>query len=98
MHKLKKQSASIIPCRLNSDVVENVFGQQRTLHNGANTNPTHLGYCYSMNSVILGRATISRKSNTGEAAQIAGDHHYQFPQKVYFFLKFTVIKKMSICF
>lgn len=86
MHKLKKQSASIIPCRLNSDVIENIFCQQRTLHNGANTNPTYLGYCYSMNSVILGQATISRKSNTGgEAAQIAGDHHHQFPQKVYFF-------------
>lgn len=86
MHKLKKQSASIIPCRLNSDVIENIFCQQRTLLNGANTNPTYLGYCYSMNSVILGQATISRKSNTGgEAAQIAGDHHHQFPQKVYFF-------------
>lgn len=86
MHKLKKQSASIIPCRLNSDIIENIFCQQRTLHNGANTNPTYLGYCYSMNSVILRQATISRKSNTGgEAAQIACDHH-QFPQKYFFFL------------
>lgn len=104
MHKLKKQSASIIPCRLNSDVIENIFCQQRTLHNGANTNPTYLGYCYSMNSVILGQATISRKSNTGgEAAQIAGDHHHQFPnfptfKRYIFFLKFTVIRKMIICF
>lgn len=48
MHKLKKQSASIIPCRLNRDVIENIFCQQRTLHNGANTNPTYLGYCYSL--------------------------------------------------
>lgn len=48
MHKLKKQSASIIPCRLNIDVIENIFCQQRTLHNGANTNPTYLGYCYSL--------------------------------------------------
>lgn len=96
MHKLKKQSSSIIPCRLNSDNIENIFCHQGTIHNGANTNPICLGY--SMNSVILGQATISRKSKTGgEAAQIAGDHH-QFPQKVYFFLKLTVIRKMSICF
>lgn len=98
MHKLKKQSASIIPCRLNSDIIENIFCQQRNLHNVANTNPTYLGYCYSINSVILGQETISRKSHTGgEAAQIAGDH-YQFTQKVYFFLKLTVIRKMIVCF
>ena len=39
--------------------------QQRTLHNGANTNPTYLGYCNTVNSVILGQASISRKSNVG---------------------------------
>lgn len=30
----------MIPSRVNSDVVENMICQQRTLHNGANTNPT----------------------------------------------------------
>ncbi|VDI58847.1 Hypothetical predicted protein [Mytilus galloprovincialis] len=44
----------------------------RTLHNGANTNPTYLGYCHSVNSVILGQTSISRKSNAGggEGAQL----------------------------
>lgn len=65
MYKLKSCNASIIPSRINSDVIENMFCQQRTLHSGANTNPTYLGYCYSVNSVILGQASISRKSNVG---------------------------------
>ncbi|XP_062587022.1 uncharacterized protein LOC134248629 [Saccostrea cucullata] len=67
LYKLKKSNASIIPSRTNSDVIENVFCQQRTLHNGANTNPTYLGYCNTLNSVILGQASVSRKSNTGGA-------------------------------
>jgi hypothetical protein len=72
----KKTNASVIPSRLNSDVVENVFCQQRTLHNGANTNPTYLNYCYAMNSVILGQATVSRKSNTrGETAEPQTNQH-----------------------
>ena len=37
IYKFQKNNASIIPGRLNSDVIENVFCQQRTLHNGANT-------------------------------------------------------------
>ena len=69
--KLKVSNASIIPSRLNSDVIENMFCQQRTLHNGANTNPTYLGYCHSVNSVISGQTSISRKSNVGgEVAQL----------------------------
>lgn len=65
MYKLKSCDASIIPSRVNSDVIEKMFCQQRTLHNGANTNPTYLGYCYSVNSVILGQISVSRKSNAG---------------------------------
>lgn len=64
-YKFKSSNSSIIPSRVNSDVIENMFCQQRTLHNGANTNPTYLGYCNAVNSVILGQASISRKSNTG---------------------------------
>jgi hypothetical protein len=44
----------IIPSRVNSDVIENLFCQERSLHNGANTNPTFLGYCRTINSIILG--------------------------------------------
>lgn len=39
MFKLQKSNSSIIPSKLNSDVIENLFCQQRTLHNGANTHP-----------------------------------------------------------
>jgi hypothetical protein len=37
------------------------------LHNGANSNPTYGVYAKSVNSIILGQKTISRKSNTGGA-------------------------------
>ncbi|CAC5394980.1 unnamed protein product [Mytilus coruscus] len=57
-YKFKSSHASIIPSRVNSDVVENMFCQQRTLHNGAYTNPTYLGYCNTVNSVILGQHAI----------------------------------------
>ncbi|CAC5415159.1 unnamed protein product [Mytilus coruscus] len=70
LYKLKKSNASIIPNRINSDVIENIFCQQRTLHNGANSNPTYLGYCHSINSVILGQASVSKKSNTGGVEEI----------------------------
>lgn len=56
-------SSSIIPNRLNSDVVKNVFSQQRGLHNGANTNPSYLTYSQSINAVILGSTPISKKAN-----------------------------------
>ena len=65
IYKMRTSNCSIIPSRVNSDIIENVFCQQRTLHNGANTNPTYLGYCHSTNSVILGQASVSRKSNAG---------------------------------
>ncbi|KAJ8299478.1 hypothetical protein KUTeg_023538 [Tegillarca granosa] len=62
-YKLKLSHSSIIPSRVKSDV-------QRTLHNGANTNLV-TGDCRSLNSVILGETSASRKSNTGgEGASI----------------------------
>ena len=69
--KLKKDSSSIVPNRINSDVIENVFCQQRGLYNGNNTNPTYLNYCRTMNAVILGQATISKKSNASEGTSAA---------------------------
>lgn len=84
LYKLKSSHASIIPSRINSDIVENMFCQQRTLHNGANTNPTYLGYCNTVNSVILGQASISRKSNVGggDGAQLMTHKVPQQKQKV----------------
>lgn len=66
--KLTMSGGSIMPNRINSDVIENIFSQQRGLHNGCNNNPTYQNYCYSMNSIILGETPISRKSNTGGSA------------------------------
>ncbi|CAG2199346.1 unnamed protein product [Mytilus edulis] len=52
--RFQRISSSIIPNRINSDVLENIFSQQRALHNGANTNPTYLKYSRTMNTIILG--------------------------------------------
>lgn len=79
IYKLKSCNTSIIPSRIiNSDVIENMFCQQRTLRNGANTNPTYLGYCYLVNSVIL--ASVSRKSNVrgGEGGQLPMNHEAKY--------------------
>jgi hypothetical protein len=61
-------SSSIIPNRVNSDVVENVFSQQRGLHNGANTNPSYLTYSRSINTIVLGETPISKKANAEDTA------------------------------
>ncbi|CAG2187265.1 unnamed protein product [Mytilus edulis] len=85
LYKLEKSNASIIPNRINSDVIENIFCQQRTLHNGANSNPTYIGYCHSINSVILGQASVSKKPNTGGVEEI--QKQYCPSQKVQTVLK-----------
>ena len=53
-HKFTRSDSSIIPSRVNSDVIENLFCQERSLHNGpgANTHPTFLGYCRTINSGV----------------------------------------------
>ena len=53
----------VVPSRINSDVIENVFCQQRSLYHGATTNPTYNAYRQGINSVVLGQSTISKKSN-----------------------------------
>jgi hypothetical protein len=50
--------------RLNSNIVENIFCQQRG-RNGQNDNPTYLQYGPTMNSILLGQSTTTKKSNTG---------------------------------
>ena len=55
---------SLYQHRINSDDLENSFCQQRGLYNGANTNPNLLTYSKTNNSITLGQATISKKSNT----------------------------------
>ncbi|XP_053409240.1 uncharacterized protein LOC128559964 [Mercenaria mercenaria] len=63
--KFSQSAGSVVPSRVNSDVIENIFSQQRGLNNGSNTNPDYLTYSRTMNTIILGENTVSRKSNTG---------------------------------
>jgi len=48
---------------LNSDVIENVFCQQRTICHGSNNNPTLHQYKYGINATILGQNAVSKKIN-----------------------------------
>ena len=62
-HFKQKGAAAIIPGRVNSDVCENFFCQQRSMCHGSNDNPTHWQYQYGINTIIYSQTPISRKSN-----------------------------------
>lgn len=70
IHLTKYPNGYVVPSRINSDIVENHFCQQRGMLNGCNTHPTYSNYCTTVNSVILGQSLKSRgrKSNTGLSA------------------------------
>lgn len=72
--KFKKSNSSIIPSRINSDVIENIFSQQRGTYNGPNPNPDYLTYSRTINTIILGETSISRKSNASGSYQGATYH------------------------
>lgn len=55
----------VVPARLNSDIIENIFCQQRSLYHGPTTHPTYNSYRTGINSVVLGQSLVSRKSNAG---------------------------------
>ena len=76
MKKRIKSGSSVMPSRLNSDIVEIFFGQQRSQNHGSNTNPTYLQYSKGVNSVVLGRSIVkhSKKSNAG----LKGSTPYNF--------------------
>lgn len=52
----------------NSDLIENVFCQQRGMKHGCCTNPTVSQYGPAINAIVLGQMGISRKSNAGTKA------------------------------
>lgn len=72
-HTVLKTNTSvyITPGLINSDVIENIFNQQRSTYNGANTNPNALQYRKTINSILVGQNTISRKSNAGKSVASA---------------------------
>lgn len=61
---------SILPSRMNNDVVENFFCQQRTLYNGANKNPNHHQYAYTINSIIQCQVSIMAKGKRSNSGQL----------------------------
>lgn len=67
IHLKKYPHGYVVPSRINSDIVENHFCQQRGMYNGCTSHPTYSNYCSTVNSVILGQSLKSRgrKSNAG---------------------------------
>ena len=61
--------STISPSRTNSDLVENIFCQQRG-RNGQNTNPTYSQYGPTMNGIILGQTTTTSRGNTGSVENL----------------------------
>jgi hypothetical protein len=73
----KHPGYSVSAFRVNSDIVENVFCQQRG-RNGQNDNPTYVQYGPTMNSILLGQTTTTTKSNTGSVRSFS----FYKPQKL----------------
>ena len=61
--------STISSFRTNSDLVENVFCQERG-HNGQNSNPTYAQYGPTMNSILLRQSTHTNCSNTGSVKKL----------------------------
>ena len=68
VEKLVPKNIPINPGYFNSDIVENFFCQQRGIRHGLTTNPTISQYGPAINAILLGQATVSRKSNAGRQA------------------------------
>lgn len=62
--------SGVVPARTNSNIIENVFCQQRG-RNGQNDNPNYNQYCSTMNGIILGQRTTTKKSNTGSVDNLS---------------------------
>ena len=65
----KHPTTLVYPWRINTNLVENIFCQQRGLH-GQNDHPRYADYCNGMNSVLLGCRTTTKKSNTGKIEEL----------------------------
>ena len=58
----------IITKKINSDVIENIFCQQRGVCNGNNTNPTYYQYLNNINTIILGQQSVSKSANAASSS------------------------------
>ena len=57
----------VTPNLVNSDIIENIFNQQRSTYNGANTNPNAFQYKKTINSIIIGQNVLSKKANAAKS-------------------------------
>ena len=48
-------SVHIVPSKMNSDIKENHFCQQRSLYHGSNANPDYHEYSKAQKAIILGQ-------------------------------------------
>lgn len=53
----------LIPAKTNSDLIENFFSEERGIYHGCNSHPSYGQYMNAINSTILCRHTLSKKSN-----------------------------------
>ncbi|XP_014675321.1 PREDICTED: uncharacterized protein LOC106815380 [Priapulus caudatus] len=81
IHLSEYKTGSVSPSRFNNDIAENMFCQQRGLHNGNATNPNYATYRTTVNSVLLGQSLLSRgrKSNAGLKAAKPYNHYVTGP-------------------
>ncbi len=66
----------ICPGRTSTDIVENFFCNQRSI-NGCNNNPTLLQYQKGINSILISRKMVSKKSNAQCKRTISGAVPYK---------------------
>lgn len=67
----------VTPGLVNSDVIENIFNQQRSTYHGANSNPNALQYKRAINSVLVGQNIVSKKSNAGKSTVTCEPYSFQ---------------------
>ena len=63
-----RKGNSINPGFINSNLIENLFGQQRGVRKVLNSNPTLKQYGPSNTAIVLSQCTVSKKCNSGETA------------------------------
>jgi hypothetical protein len=71
-HVLKlSHTVFVTPGLVNSDIIENIFNQQRSTYNGANTNPNAYQYKKTINSIIVGQNVLSKKANAAKTSSMS---------------------------
>jgi hypothetical protein len=80
LHTEAFPGGSIRPFIVNTDVVENIFCQQRACHNGAMTHPNLYQYRYTLNSIFLSAGLYSTKGNASGNDAAADPYCFHLPK------------------